>query len=111
MFSVIVLALFIEAVVSAIKPLWTQGEKMGPSEIVPICIGIVLAVALKIDLLSYISEYTMFDTPKWAYYIFYVMSGIAIGRGPSFVYDLWESIRKWGEKQAPKPETLDSPEE
>lgn len=109
MFSVIVLALFIEAVVSAIKPLWTQGEKMGPSEIVPICIGIVLAVALKIDLLSYISEYSMFDTPKWAYYIFYVMSGIAIGRGPSFVYDLWESIRKWGEKQE-IPKALDSPE-
>ena len=102
MFSVIVLALFIEAVVSAIKPLWTQGEKMGPSEIVPICIGIVLAVALKIDLLSYVSEYTLFNMPPWAYYIFYVMSGIAIGRGPSFVYDLWESIKEWGKKQEAK---------
>ena len=53
---------------------------------------------------------TMFDTPKWAYYIFYVMSGIAIGRGPSFVYDLWESVRKWGEKQE-IPKAIDSPEE
>ena len=99
MFNIIALALFIEAVVSALKPIWTKGEGMSLSEIVPICIGVVLAVALKIDLLSYVSSYTMFDTPPWAYYIFYIMSGVAIGRGPSFVYDLWMGIKKWGDMQ------------
>ena len=99
MFDILVLALFIEAVVSAIKPIWTKGEGMGLSEIVPICIGVVLAVALHIDLLSYVSSYTLFDVPPWANYIFYVMSGVAIGRGPSFVYDLWEGIKKWSERK------------
>ena len=104
MFDILVLALFIEAVVSAVKPIWAKGEGMGLSEIVPICIGVVIAVALKIDLLTYVSSYTLFDTPAWAKYIFYVMSGVAIGRGPSFVYDLWEGIKKWGERGEPDGE-------
>ena len=104
MFDILVLALFIETVVSAIKPIWTKGEGMSLSEIVPICIGVVIAVALKIDLLTYVSSYTLFDTPAWAKYIFYVMSGVAIGRGPSFVYDLWEGIKKWGERGEPDGE-------
>ena len=101
MIQIIILALFIEAVVSALKPIWTKEEGMGPSEIVPIVLGIAIACALKIDLLSYLSDYVMYDVPKWAYYIFYVMSGVAIGRGPSFIYDLWQNVKKWSEKTTP----------
>lgn len=97
MFQVLGLALFVEAVVSALKPVWTRGEGLSVTELVSVGIGVLLAVALKIDLMSFISEYTLWDTPRWASYLFYAMSGVAIGRGPSFVYDLWESVRRYAE--------------
>ena len=96
MFSIIVIALFIEAVVGALKPLWkADGTPMTVTEIVSICIGIVIAVLTKMDIVSYACDYSTWDMPEWAYYIFYVMTGIGIGRGPSFVYDLWKSMLKW----------------
>ena len=97
--NIIMLALFVEAIVSAIKPIWKDGGKgLTVTEIVSIVIGVVLAVALRIDLFSaMVSTKTAWETPAWVNYVFYAMSGIAIGRGPSFVYDLWESFKKWGE--------------
>jgi len=98
--SMLFIALFIEAIVGALKPLWSQnGAKMSVAEIVSIVIGIALAVALKIDLLYYIVGYDVTKgMPVWAEYIFYVLTGVAIGRGPSFLYDLWMSVKEWGKK-------------
>lgn len=100
MISIIMLALFVEAIVSAIKPLWKDGdEKLSVTEIVSMVIGVVMAIAMRIDLFSYFADVEMlFDCPKWVHYIFYAMSGVALGRGPSFIYDLWEQIKKWAEK-------------
>lgn len=95
--NIIILALFVETIVSAIKPIWTKGEGMSVSEIVSIVIGIVLAIAMKINLLDFIQD-AQLAAPTWINYIFYAMTGIAIGRGPSFVYDLWEALKKWGDK-------------
>lgn len=97
MIHVIMLALFIEAIVSAIKPLWkADGHGMSAAEIVSMGIGLVLAVALKIDLFGKIAGLDVgWNTPAWVAYVFYGMSGIAIGRGPSFVYDLWQALQKW----------------
>lgn len=100
MIGIIMLALFVEAIVTAIKPLWTKGEGLSVTEIVSIVIGIVLAVSIKINMLAYIGEIGL-EVPGWVEYIFYVMTGIAIGRGPSFVHDLWKALLKW--KESPEP--------
>lgn len=96
MYSIIVIALFIEAVVGALKPLWkADGKSMTVTEIVSICIGVLIAVLTKMDIVSHVCDYSIWDMPKWGVYVFYVMTGIGIGRGPSFVYDLWKSMLKW----------------
>ena len=94
--SLIAVALFVEAIVTALKPLWkADGKSMSVTEIVSIVVGVVLAVACKMDLFSYVCDYSIWDAPDWVYYIFYAMTGIALGRGPSFIWDLWQSIIKW----------------
>lgn len=102
MINIIMLALFVEAIVSAIKPLWKDGgEKLSVTEIVSIVIGVVMAIAMRIDLFSYFADIEVYwDAPAWVHYIFYAMSGVALGRGPSFIYDLWEQIKKWAEKNS-----------
>lgn len=102
MIQIILLALFVETIVSAIKPLWKDGGKgLTVTEIVSIVIGVVMAVAMRIDLFSYVADVDMiWDAPPWVYYIFYVMSGVALGRGPSFIYDLWENVKKWADVKA-----------
>ena len=42
------------------------------------------------------------ETPGWVEYLFYVMTGIALGRGPSFLYDLWKRIKDWGGEEPPE---------
>lgn len=110
MIGIIMLALFIEAIVSAIKPIWHDGgEKLSITEIVSICVGILVAVALKIDLFSAVAGLDIdfgWESPVWVDYMFYVMSGIAIGRGPSFIFDLWNSLKKWYEMNDTTPFVL-----
>lgn len=109
MINIIMLALFVEAIVSAIKPLWKDGGKgLSVTEIVSIVVGIVMAVALRIDLFRVLVESgEIWDAPPWVDYIFYVMTGVAIGRGPSFIYDLWQEIKKWSEMKVAEV-TLDA---
>ena len=98
MINIIMLALFVEAIVSAIKPLWKDGGKgLSVTEIVSIVVGIVMAVALRIDLFRVLVESEVIWDAPWVDYVFYVMTGVAIGRGPSFIYDLWQEIKKWSE--------------
>ena len=95
--DIILIALFIEAIVNALKPLWTKGEnKMTVSEFVAMGMGILLAVTCKINMLAYIVELTY---PAWVTYIFYVLTGIALGRGTNFVYDLWNKLKEWQTNQ------------
>lgn len=103
--NIILLSILIEAVVSAIKPLWSKDkERMSVAEIVSICLGIVLAVSCKLNVMDTVAEWeVMRDAPPFVYYIFYVLTGIALGRGPSFLWDLWQRIRK-----AIDPETLNA---
>lgn len=103
--NIILLSILIEAVVSAIKPLWSKDkERMSVAEIVSICLGIVLAVSCKLNVMDAVAEWkVMRDAPPFVYYIFYVLTGIALGRGPSFLWDLWQRIRK-----AIDPETINA---
>lgn len=91
--DIILIALFIEAVVNAIKPVWVkEGEKFTVSEYVSMAMGILLAVSCKINMLAYVVEV---NYPLWVEYIFYVLTGIAIGRGTNFLYDLWKKLKEW----------------
>ena len=95
--DIILIALFIEAIVNALKPLWTAGEnKMTVSELVAMGMGILLAVTCKINMLAYVVELTY---PDWVTVIFYVLTGIALGRGTNFVYDLWNKLKEWQTSQ------------
>lgn len=97
--NILLLAVLIEAVVSAIKPIWSKdGEKMSVAEIVSICLGVALCVSCRIDMLEYIVDWDLIDnSPPWVPYIFYTLTGIALGRGPSFLWDLWQRMKKYTE--------------
>ncbi len=91
--DIILIALFIEAIVNAIKPIWVkEGEKFTVSEYVSMAMGILLAVSCKINMLAYVVEV---NYPLWVEYIFYVLTGVAIGRGTNFLYDLWKKLKEW----------------
>lgn len=91
--DVILIALFIEAIINALKPIWTKGEpQLTVSEYVSMGMGVLLAVTCKINMLAYVVEA---DYPMWVEYIFYVLTGIAIGRGTNFLYDLWNKLKEW----------------
>ena len=89
---ILMLALFIEAIVDALKPLWSKDsdKRMSASEIVSIVIGIFVALACRLNLLEMVAA---FEYPTWMAYVFYVMTGIAIGRGTNFIYDLWGRMK------------------
>lgn len=54
--------------------------------------GVLLAVTCKINMLAWVVE---IEYPMWVEYIFYVLTGIAIGRGTNFLYDLWNKLKEW----------------
>lgn len=91
--DVILISLFIEAVVNALKPIWSKdGEKLSVSEYVSMGMGVLLAVACRINMLAYVMDIAY---PMWVEYVFFVLTGIAIGRGTNFIYDLWNKLREW----------------
>ena len=66
--DVILIALFIEAVVNALKPIWSKdGEKLSISEYVSMGMGVLLAVACRINMLAYVVDITY---PVWVEYVF-----------------------------------------
>lgn len=88
--SILILALFVEAVVQGIKPIFDKGaKKLAVWELVSIALGILIAVLAKINLLDFVQA----DSTVLLY-VLYVMTGISLGRGPSFVHDLWAKIRE-----------------
>ena len=91
--DIILIALFIEAIVNALKPIWSkEGEKLSVSEYVSMGMGVLLAVSCRINMLEWVVQV---EYPIWVEYIFYVLTGIAIGRGTNFLYDLWGKLKEW----------------
>ena len=78
----------------AIKPAWTGENKLTAAEYISMFIGVVLAVSCKINMLTYIMDMP-FVMPFWMEYVFFAMTGIAIGRGSNFLFDLWERLKHW----------------
>lgn len=88
--DLILLALFIEAIVNVLKPIWDKtAGKITAAEIVSMGIGVIVAVIAKINFMSGVVNIT----EPVLVYLMYVLTGVALGRGPSFVYDLWQKIR------------------
>lgn len=88
--SMMVIALFIEAITQIFKPIWDKtATPLTVPEWLSMLIGIFVAVAAKINMLS-----GLVPTENIALiYLFYIFTGIALGRGPSFVHDLWSKLR------------------
>ena len=98
--DLVLVAMFVEAVVSALKPIWdpVDGKRLTVAELVSMSVGVVLAVSSKINMLEALVK---IQAPGWVQYLFYVMTGIALGRGPSFLYDLWTRIKSWQGEEIP----------
>lgn len=89
--NLIILALFVEAVVQTLKPLWDKAAGgITVAEIVSMGIGVVIAVIAKINFLAGVVNVTQ----PVLLFVLYVLTGIALGRGPSFVHDLWIKVRE-----------------
>ena len=88
--NLIILALFVEAIVQTLKPLWDKtAGKITVAEIVSMGIGVVIAAVAKINFLAGMVNVTQ----PVLLYILYALTGIALGRGPSFVHDLWGRLK------------------
>jgi len=88
--NLIILALFVETIVQTLKPLWDKtAGKITVAEIVSMAIGVVIAVVAKINFLEGVVEITQ----EALLFVLYFLTGVALGRGPSFVHDLWRKIR------------------
>lgn len=88
--NLVILALFVEAIVQTLKPLWDKtAGKITVAEIVSMGIGVVVAVAAKINFLAGVVDVAQ----PVLLYLLYILTGVALGRGPSFVHDLWIKIK------------------
>ena len=88
--NLIILALFVEAIVQTMKPIWDKtAGKITIAEIVSIVIGILIAIVAKINFLAGIVT----TTEPVLLYVLYTLTGVALGRGPSFVHDLWVKMK------------------
>lgn len=92
-FSMMVIALFIEAVIQIFKPVWDKSASpLTVPEWMSMLIGIFIAVAARINMLDGLIPVDNIVLV----YLFYIFTGIALGRGPSFVHDLWQKLRAQG---------------
>jgi hypothetical protein len=88
--NLVLIALFVEAIVQQLKPIWDKtAGKIAVAEIVSMCLGVLIAVVAKINFLAGVVEISQ----PVLLYVMYVLTGVALGRGPSFVHDLWVRIR------------------
>lgn len=101
--AVIAIALFIEALVQVIKPLYNkQAKRFSVPELISVIAGILVAVIGKVNLL----EGLIITDSIVGLYIIYGLSGIALGRGPSFVHDLWKKIKTFNPDTATEAATF-----
>ena len=63
--------------------------KITIAENVSMAIGVVIAVVAKINFLAEVVDVAQ----PVLLYLLYGLTGVALGRGPSFVHDLWQRTR------------------
>lgn len=93
---ILAIAILIEAVMQAIKPLWGDASvgKLTVTEIVSIVLGVAIAVLAKLN----IAEVLNIQQPA-VLYVMYAFTGVAMGRGASFVHDLWSKVNTYSTKK------------
>lgn len=95
--ALIAVALFIEALVQVIKPIYNEeAKKFSIPEIISVLSGIIIAVIGEVNLL----EGLITTENIVALHILYALSGIALGRSPSFIHDLWTKIKTFDVNKA-----------
>lgn len=105
--NLVLIALFIEGVVSALKPIWSKnGAEISVAELVSMAVGVVIAVACRLNMLEGVMQ---LNAPAWFYFVLYIMTGIAIGRGPNFLYDLWNRIKGFTNTETLIEEAIELP--
>ena len=88
--SYILIALFIEAIINIFKPLWNnEADKITVPEYIAMGLGVLIANFIGANILDGLITVDSVIVTR----IFYCMTGIAMGRGPSFIYDLWGSLK------------------
>lgn len=88
--DLILIALFIEAIVNVLKPIWDKSAgKITVAELVSMGVGVVIAIVAKLNFMAGVVSIT----EPVLLYLMYALTGVALGRGPSFVYDLWQKVR------------------
>lgn len=88
---IIVLAFIIEALIQAVKPVWNPTtKKLSVTELIAMGVGIILAIGAKLNVFEYV-----YPLEGWAYYVGSVLTGVIIGRGSSFVFNLMEKIKQY----------------
>jgi len=90
-FMIFLLTFLIEAVIQIIKPIWGQTKigDMSLTEVISMVAGIAIAVFGKLNILAEIIQ----TESMFLQYVFYVITGLAMGRGTSFLHDLWLKLR------------------
>lgn len=88
--SMMIMAMFIEAIVQVFKPVWDKNAaQLTVPEWISMGVGIMIAVASRMNMLEGLTA----ANNAVLEYMFYIFTGVALGRGPSFVHDLWGKIK------------------
>lgn len=88
--SMMIIALFTETVIQIFKPVWDEtSTPLTVPEWLSMLVGIFIAVAARINMLEGLIQ----TDSAVLIYLFYIFTGIALGRGPNFVHDLWSKLR------------------
>lgn len=88
---IILISFLIEALIQVIKPIWGSAKigEMSVTEVVSMTIGMIVAAIGKLNILA---DFVQPDS-VFLLYVFYILTGLAMGRGTSFVHDLWLKLR------------------
>ncbi len=88
--DIVLVAMFFQAIIQAVKPLWDKGAQwLTTPEFVSIGLGVAFALITGINMLD-----GLIPEPSEAVrLILCAMTGVGIGRGPSFIHDLWSKMR------------------
>ncbi len=95
--QMLVISVFIEAVVQVIKPMFKSNLKLAKWDFISIGLGVAIALSMELNLLEGIVE----ANNEITLFFFRLFSGVALGRGPSFIHDLWRRLRFQYETPAP----------
>lgn len=80
--QIIIAALTVEALINILKPLWDRSKPFDINYLIPIPIGVLIAVAAQID------WFATAGIPLFIPYLGSVLTGIIISRGANIVFDL-----------------------